>query len=387
MLNILFVGGTISSRQRKETACGRFSARLKGDALYMNKKRAAVIFGGQSSEHEVSCVSAVTIIENINKDNYDVLMIGITKEGKWLKADTIEEIRDGSWKDSRVTAVISPDRQQHGAIIIEDGKMEIVNIDVIFPALHGLYGEDGTVQGIFELSGIPYVGCGVLASAVSMDKGYTKIIADTLNIRQAEYVLVHASELKDMETVVACVESKLDYPVFVKPCNAGSSRGVSKASDKKELEAGLMEAAGHDSKILVEETITGREIECAVLGGSDVRASGVGEILAASDCAFYDYDAKYTNAASKTVVDPELPAETVEEIRKDAVDIFKAVGGFGLSRVDFFVTKDNEVVFNEINTLPGFTSISMYPMLWENRGISKKQLVEKLLQMAYTRKA
>ena len=353
----------------------------------MNKKRAAVIFGGQSSEHEISCLSAVTIIDNINRDTYDVLIIGITKEGKWLKVNSIEDIKDGSWKNSQAAAVVSPDREHHGAIVIEDGRMEIVKIDVIFPALHGLFGEDGTVQGIFELSGIPYVGCGVLASAVSMDKGYTKIIADTLGIRQAEYVLVHSSDLEDMQGVIECIESKLNYPVFVKPCNAGSSRGVSKASDRKSLSAGLTEAARHDVKILVEETIVGREIECAVLGGSDVRASGVGEILAASDCAFYDYDAKYINAASKTVIDPDLPEKTVEEIRKDAVEIFKAVGGFGLSRVDFFVTKENEVVFNEINTLPGFTSISMYPTLWENRGISKSQLVEKLLQMAYTRKA
>lgn len=371
MLNIFFVGVTIRKIER-------------GNVI-MNKKMAAVIFGGQSSEHEVSCISAVTIIENINRDNYDVLMIGITKDGKWLKVDTIDEIKDGSWKNSSVTAVISPDRNHHGAVIVKDGALEIVKIDVIFPALHGLYGEDGTVQGIFELAGIPYVGCGVLASAVSMDKGYTKIIVDTLGVRQAEYVLVHASELKDMESVAECVERKLSYPMFIKPCNAGSSKGVSKAENREALAAGLIEASKHDSRILVEETIVGREIECAVLGGSDVRASGVGEILAAADCAFYDYDAKYTNAASQTVTDPDLPEETVEEIRKKAVAIFKAVNGFGLSRVDFFVTRENEVVFNEINTLPGFTSISMYPMLWENRGISKKQLVEKLLSMAFTR--
>ncbi len=359
---------------------------MKGDD-YMNKKNIAVIFGGQSSEHEVSCLSAVTIIENINRDNYEIFIIGITKEGKWLKVDSVEDIKADTWKDSTVSAVISPDREHRGVLITENGKLTVKKIDVIFPVLHGLYGEDGTIQGVFELSGVPYVGCGVLASAVSMDKGYTKIIVDTLGVRQAEYVLVRAAELKDMDSVIECIEGKLDYPVFVKPCNAGSSKGVSKAENREGLKAGLLEAFNHDNKVLVEETIVGREIECAVLGGSDVRASGVGEILAASDCAFYDYDAKYVNAASQTVVDPDLPADTVDEIRKNAVDIFRAVDGFGLSRVDFFVTKDNEVVFNEINTLPGFTSISMYPVLWENRGISKSQLVEKLIQMAFTRRA
>ena len=256
---------------------------------------------------------------------------------------------------------------------------------MVFPVLHGMYGEDGTVQGIFELSRIPYVGCGVLSSAVSMDKYYTKIIVDTLGIRQAKYVPVRRGELKDMESVVKRVEENVPYPVFIKPCNAGSSRGGSKAENREMLEKGLLEAAEHDKKILVEETIVGREVECAVLGGNEVKASGVGEILSAAE--FYDYDAKYHNAESRTVLDPELPGGAAEEIRKDAVAIFKAVDGFGLARVDFFVTADTgEVVFNEINTLPGFTSISMYPMLWENRGISKPQLVEKLIQMAFSRK-
>ncbi len=355
--------------------------------IFMSKKCVAVLFGGQSSEHEISCLSAVTVIDNINKELYDVLLIGITKEGRWLKVDSVDSIKDGTWRDGKTLAVISPDRGNHGAIIIDNNKSEIVYIDVIFPVLHGLYGEDGTVQGIFELAGIPYVGCGVLASAVSMDKGYTKIIADTLNIRQAEYVLVHKSDINDMDSVAECVESKLSYPVFIKPCNAGSSKGVSKAENREQLASGILLATQHDSKVLVEETITGREIECAVLGGNEVHASGVGEILAASDSEFYDYDAKYIKKESKTVVDPDLPEKTVEEIRKDAVSIFKAVGGFGLARVDFFVTNDNEVVFNEINTLPGFTSISMYPVLWENKGLSKKQLVEKLIMMAFTRKA
>ena len=351
----------------------------------MEKQTVAVVFGGQSSEHEVSCISAETVIENINYDKYDVIMIGITKEGKWLLTNSVEDIRSGAWRNGSTRAIVSPDGEQHGVLLIDGDQVSSRQVDVVFPVLHGLYGEDGTVQGIFELAGIPYVGCGVLASAVSMDKLYTKIIVDTLGIRQARYVAVRREELSDLAKVTARVEEKFSYPVFIKPCNAGSSKGVSKAEDRQMLKNGLLEAFVHDRKVLVEETIVGREIECAVLGGSEVKATGVGEILAAAD--FYDYEAKYHNAESKTVIDPALPEGVVEEIREDAVRIFKAVDGFGLSRVDFFVTRDkNQVVFNEINTLPGFTAISMYPMLWENKGIAKPQLVEELIQTAFTRK-
>lgn len=350
----------------------------------MSKKTIAVLFGGQSSEHEVSCVSAATIISNIDTEKYDIILIGITKEGKWLKVASLEDVKSGAWRDSKITAVISPDASQKGIIVMEDGKTELIKIDVAFPALHGLYGEDGTVQGLFELSGIPYVGCGVVASAVSMDKFFTKVIVDTLNIRQAKFVPVRSYELKDMDSVIERIEHKQSYPVFVKPSNAGSSCGVSKASSREELVRALELAAQYDNKILVEETIVGREVECAVLGGSEPKASGVGEILAAAD--FYDYDAKYNNAESKTVISPELPEGVEEKIRQAAVEIFRAVDGFGLSRVDFFVENGtNEVVFNEINTLPGFTAISMYPMLWEAKGIGKKELVDKLIQLAFTR--
>lgn len=351
----------------------------------MSKKNIAVIFGGKSSEHEVSCVSAVTVIENIDTDAYNLVLIGITKDGKWLKVDSIEDITSGTWYNSKVNAVISPDASHKGVLLINDTKVEKITLDVVFPVLHGLNGEDGTIQGLFELSGIPYVGCGVLASSVSMDKLYTKIIVDSLNIRQARYVAVLKSDMKRIDDVVKNVEDTLEYPVFIKPSNAGSSQGVSKAHNRDELITGLNEAMKHDRKVLVEETIIGREIECAILGGADPKASGVGEILAAAD--FYDYEAKYHNAESKTVISPELPKEVEEQVREYAVRIFKAVDGYGLSRVDFFVEKDtNSVVFNEINTLPGFTSISMYPMLWEAKGISKKVLVEKIIQSAYLRK-
>ena len=296
-----------------------------------------------------------------------------------MKADSVDQIRDDSWRESPTSAAILPDAVKKCAVLVKDGKTEEVKLDVVFPVLHGLYGEDGTIQGLLELAKIPYVGCGVLASAVSMDKLYTKIIVSDLGIRQAEYESVYREELGDMEQVASRIEKHFPYPVFIKPSNAGSSRGVSKAENREELEAGLLEAARHDRKILVEEAIAGREVECAVFGGGaeKVVASGVGEILAAAE--FYDFEAKYYNEESRTVTDPELPGDAAERIRQTAVSVFQAVDGYGLARVDFFVTGDGEVVFNEINTLPGFTAISMYPMLWEARGVSKEELVEKLI--------
>ncbi len=355
----------------------------------MEKRNIAVIFGGQSTEHEVSCLSVVNVVSQIDGDSWNILLIGITKEGHWVLANDIDSIKDGSWINSETTAEISPDATRRSVLVTTpDDKVMDVELDVIFPVLHGKYGEDGTIQGLFEMAGIPYVGCGVLSSAVCMDKFYTKIIVGAAGIRQAKFVGVRKGELEagaDADAAIKRIEAELSYPVFIKPSQAGSSVGVTKAADRNELEAGLKKAAEVDSKILVEEFIKGREIECAVFGGGELKteASGVGEILAAAD--FYDYDAKYNNPDSKTVIDPDLPAEVVETIRREAVNIFTAVDGFGLSRVDFFVTENNEVIFNEINTLPGFTAISMYPMLWERQGVSKKQLIEKLIDSALKR--
>lgn len=350
----------------------------------MEKKNLAVIFGGRSSEHEVSCVSVVTIANAVDTEEYNMYLIGITKEGNWRLVSNVSAIQDGSWREGSVSAIISPDAK--GELLIQDNENIVaaksVKLDVIFPVLHGMYGEDGTIQGLFEMADIPYVGCGVFASAASMDKFYTKLVVDTLGIRQAKYVGVLAEQLKDMDSVVARVEEKLPYPVFIKPSKAGSSKGVSKAENRNQLIFGILEAAKHDYKILVEETIVGREVECAVMGyGDTTKASGVGEILAAAE--FYDFDAKYNNAESKTIIGPELPDGKEEEIRKNAVAIFNALDGFGLSRVDFFIEKEtNCVVFNEINTLPGFTSISMYPMLWNAKGYDIKTLVKTLIDMA-----
>lgn len=351
----------------------------------MSKKVIAVIFGGQSSEHVVSCMSVANVLNHIDKEKYEPVLIGITESGHWLKVDSIEEIQSGTWVNNTVEAILSPDATDRNVLLIDGEKLTRTRVDAAFPVLHGLYGEDGTIQGLLELARIPYVGCGVLASAVAMDKLYTKIIVDNLGIRQAAYVPVMREDLGDMETAVRRVEERFSYPVFIKPSNAGSSRGVSKAENREELISGLTEAAKHDRKILVEEMIIGHEIECAVFGGGQepVRASGVGEILAAAE--FYDFDAKYYNAESKTQVNPSLPGDAAQKVREAAIAIFKAIDGYGMSRVDFFVTNDGEVVFNEINTIPGFTAISMYPMLWEAEGMTKTELVSALLDHACLR--
>ncbi len=353
------------------------------------KQTLLAVFGGRSTEHEVSCKSVVNIVKNINEEKYDVVLVGITKEGEWLLADTLDDVASGAWYQSETKACLLPDAKLKSLMITDAaGTVSFRKIDVIFPALHGKNGEDGTIQGLFEMTQIPYVGCGVLASAVSMDKLYTKIICNeplkTIGVRQASYVSVVGREIDDMDECVRRVESAFAYPVFVKPSNAGSSCGVSKAHNRDELITGLKKAYEVDYKILVEETITGREVECAVYKDcdGDIKASGVGEIKAAAD--FYDYDAKYNNPQSETDTDPDIAEQDVELIRKAAQTVFKAVDGFSLARIDFFLTKDGPV-FNELNTLPGFTAISMYPMLWEVKGIDKPKLVQDLIDTAYTR--
>ncbi len=344
------------------------------------KRNIVVLFGGQSPEHEVSLKSATTIIENIDQEKYNIYPIGITKEGKWLLYQgKIEGIVENKWITKGIPTIISPDATHNGIVIFKEEPL-FIEIDVIFPVLHGSNGEDGTVQGLFQIAQIPYVGCGVLSSSVAMDKGVTKIIADAYNIPQAKYVIVRKNQLDDMEKVISKIESIFPYPYFIKPANAGSSVGISKTNNKEELAKGLHLAAEYDTKILVEETIVGREVETAALGNEDVEISGVGEIIAGAE--FYDYDAKYNNAESKTVVNADLPDEIKNKIRTYAKRIFKAVDGKGLARIDFFVTTENKIIFNEINTLPGFTSISMYPMLWKDQGIDTPELVEKLINLA-----
>ncbi|ONI40348.1 D-alanine--D-alanine ligase A [Candidatus Epulonipiscium fishelsonii] len=346
------------------------------------KENILLLFGGQSSEHEVSLKSATTIFNNFDKDKYDVYPVGITKNGKWLlDKDPKVDFTKNVWINKGIACVLSPDATDGGLILMrEDEDIVKIRIDKVFPVLHGKYGEDGTVQGLCKLAQIPYVGCGVISSAISMDKAFTKIIVKEAGIPQADFVIIKEEDFDDIDNSVKKIETAFGYPYFIKPANAGSSVGISKAHNREELINGIKNALLHDSKVLVEETIVGREVETAVLGNKDLQVSGVGEILAAAE--FYDFDAKYNNAASKTVVSADLPENIKNEIRKYAKIIFKALECKGLSRVDFFVTNDNKIIFNEINTLPGFTPISMYPMLFEAEGIEIKELINKLLALA-----
>lgn len=351
-----------------------------------HKKTVAVIFGGQSSEHEVSRNSAVLMLTALDKEKYQVLPVGITKKGQWLIYNgPVEHIKNGEWEKYGTPVCLSPDATKKALLKIVNGRAKEIPVDVVIPVLHGAWGEDGTIQGLFEMAQIPYVGCGVLASAVSMDKVYTKMIAKNARIPQAKYIWLHKADLaKNREKMMNQVEKKLGYPCFVKPSNAGSSVGISKAKNRKQLSAALDLAAGYDKKIIVEEAIDAREFECAVLGNEKPEVSGVGEVLAAAE--FYDYDAKYNSPASRTVIPADVEEEKVRQMQKIAKRIFMAVDGSGLARVDFFIDKKTgRVLFNELNTMPGFTPISMYPKLWEAAGVSTPELMDRFIQLALER--
>ncbi len=354
--------------------------------MMSEKKRIAVIFGGKSSEHEVSRVSAAYVINNIPEDKFEIIKLGITKSGKWLlySGDTAL-IADGEWENhpDNKTAFISPDSSLGGIVAITSDGCRIIKLDVIFPVLHGKNGEDGTIQGLFELAGIPYVGCGVLASADCMDKVVTNIMLESLGIDQAKFTWFYASEYeKSPEKCLQKIERALpSYPVFVKPANAGSSVGVSKADSRDELITAIEKAIKEDSKILIEENITGKEVECAVLGNDEPVASIPGQIAPASE--FYDYDAKYNSSASELYIPAKINDELIYKVRVTALKAYRNLGCRGLSRVDFFVTEDGRVLLNEINTLPGFTSISMYPKLMAACDIEGSRLIEKLIELAF----
>ncbi len=341
-------------------------------------KKLGVIFGGMSTEDKVSCISGASVIENLNKEKYEVFPIFIDKNGNWFKVEITEENK-----------LKMENKEQ-----IENVFTYLKQMDIIFPVLHGLYGEDGTIQGLLELLKVPYVGCGVLASSVGMDKVYTKIIFDKANIKQSKYVYIRGyndkyiyvddsfnEKILDLKEILNVVIEKIKFPMFVKPSNSGSSVGISKVNSKEELEKAIIEASRFDKKILIEEGIDGREVECAVLGNENVISSCVGEIKPADE--FYSYDAKYKSKESKTLIPAKISAEKSEEIRKLAVKAFKAIDGKGLSRIDFFIENESEKVYiNELNTLPGFTNISMYPKLFEQVGINYSDLLDKLINLA-----
>lgn len=357
----------------------------------MNKQSVCVIFGGVSSEHSVSLVSAATVVRFLDSEKYDIHMIGITDKGEWRYfTGSVDEIGDFDENyDKYPCAIISPDRS-HKGIMVFDGdttqNVKKVKIDVCVPVLHGKNGEDGTIQGLFELAGIPYVGSGVIGSAMCMDKCVAKILFREAEIPQADWVEVRCNvDGKYDEAKISEIEEKLGYPCFIKPSNAGSSVGISKAKNRDELISGLKLASEHDNKILVEEAINAREVESAVMGNDDpVCAPVLGEAVPAAE--FYDFEAKYQDENSKLLMPAPLEEEKAEMLRKYAVKAYKICECKGLSRVDFFVDKDNgRILLNEINTLPGFTSISMYPKLWEKSGTPVSELLDKLIELAVKR--
>ena len=352
----------------------------------MSKIKVAVIFGGVSSEHDVSLVSATNIIQNLSKDKYEIICIGITKKGRWYYYPGDPGlIASGEWEKSGdcTPAILSPDPIHKGFIKLEAEGVSVQKVDVIFPVLHGKNGEDGTIQGLFELSGIPYVGCGVLASANCMDKALTHTVLDSAGIRTARYRVITAPELGMLDEKCKAFAEELGFPLFVKPANSGSSIGINKAYDMEGLQNAVKYAFAHDKKVLVEEFIEGREIECAVFGNDSPIASIVGEIAPAND--FYDYEAKYILGSTNLYIPARIDEKISDRVREIAVKAFKAMGCAGLSRVDFFVKKDGEIVLNEINTLPGFTPISMYPKLMGAIGVPYGELLDKLIRLAFER--
>ena len=347
----------------------------------MEKIKVGVVFGGMSTENEVSVLSAGSILENIDRERFEVFPIYIDKQGKWNIF-----IEDGIKRELGA--------EVENVAEIENIVEYLQKLDVIFPVLHGLYGEDGTIQGLFELLKIPYVGCKVLASSVGMDKVYTKIVFEKVGLNQTPYEYVRKykdkyiyvdknfnEEVLGLKEIAKKIIENLKYPMFIKPSNSGSSVGVKKAESEKELIENIEYASKFDNKVLIEQGVIGREVECAVLGNEEVIASCVGEIKSADE--FYSYDAKYKNKESKTEIPADLPREISEKIRKQAIKAFKSIDGKGLSRVDFFVEdKTNKIIINEINTMPGFTNISMYPKMFEKSGISYKELITNLIELA-----
>ncbi len=354
----------------------------------MAKLKVAVLFGGVSSEHEISLLSAYSVLKNIPADKYDVFCVGITKKGRWMYyPGEYEKIKTGEWEQNPdcSTAILSPDALHKGFIVMGKDENYIRRADVVFPVLHGANGEDGSVQGLCQLAGMPCVGCDMTSSAVCMDKSLTHTVLDAAGIRTAKYVVLRSCSLHDMDGACAKVEEKLEYPVYVKPACAGSSVGVSRAADRDALKNGLKIAFAHGNKVIVEREIVGKEVECAVLGNyGDLTASVPGQITPAEE--FYDYDAKYKLGTSVLDIPAKISEEQMKRLRDIAAKAYIACGCGGFSRVDFFVTED-DIILNEINTIPGFTDISMYPKLMENMGIPYPALLDRLIQLAVERNA
>ncbi|WP_269453186.1 D-alanine--D-alanine ligase family protein [Yinghuangia sp. ASG 101] len=362
------------------------------------RPRVAVVFGGRSSEHAISCVTAGSVLAAIDRDKYDVLPLGITQDGRWvLVADAAERLAiDSAGKLPDVTdvaeqggsVVLAADPTQRDLAVIETGAVTALlgGVDVVFPLLHGPYGEDGTLQGLLELAGVPYVGSGVLASSVSMDKEYMKRVFEGFGLPIGPYVTVRPRDWERDPAAVRASVAALGFPVFVKPARAGSSMGITKVHDVDALDHAIEIARGHDPKVIVEGMLRGREIECGVLEGTDgAYASVPAEIRVRGDHEFYDFEAKYLDDVTETDVPADLTDEQTAEVRRLAVAAFEAMSCEGLARVDFFLLDDGGLVINEVNTMPGFTPVSMYPQMWKAAGVSYPELVDRLVAAALAR--
>jgi len=348
----------------------------------MKKLRVAVLYGGTSAEHEVSVVSARSVLAAIDRDKYDVVPIAITKSGEWLLPDRApQELKAAEGSLPEVGGGQAVVLRQGGELLASRARNE-APIDVVFVLLHGPGGEDGTVQGLLETLGVPYVGAGVAASALGMDKSLQKAVFATAGIPVAHWIAITEAEFaRDPQATVRRARDAIGLPAFTKPANLGSSVGVSKSRTAEELQRGIESAFSHDHAILVEQAIEGRELECAVLGNDEPDASVVGEVVPAHE--FYDYEAKYLIEGSKLVIPAEVPDEISDQIRRYAVEAFQAIGCTGMARVDFFL--GSSILLNEINTIPGFTPISMYPKLWEASGIPYAKLIDRLIELALER--
>lgn len=354
---------------------------------YRHKKSLAVLFGGRSGEHDVSLASASSVLAVIDRNKYDVFPVGITRTGSWITGPNIlEDLTSGKTSNHELVTIL-PDPGMPGLYRIQNGSLELItNLDVVFPILHGTFGEDGTLQGLLEMADVAYVGGGVLGSSVGMDKGVFKDVMIANKIPVVESILFLRSEIKkDIELVIHQVEDKFPYPIFVKPANLGSSVGISKCVHRSDLGEGLLEAAKFDRRILVERGVTAHEIEVSVLGNDNPRASIAGEVLPSRD--FYSYESKYVDGTSGLLLPAPIPVSVSDQIRAYAIQAFKAIDCAGMARVDFFLDKDNDNIYlNELNTLPGFTSISMYPKLWQASGLNYSELVDELIELALERK-
>ena len=351
--------------------------------------RVGVIFGGRSGEHEVSLVSASFVIQSLDREKYEIVPIGIAPDGRWLSSThALNLLKEKKSLDHETERFLVPEPNRQ-ALISANGETESpLRVDVIFPLVHGTYGEDGTLQGLLELADLPYVGAGVLASAVGMDKIVQKQLLRQAGLRVAKYSWFLSGECRQRpERVAALAEKELRYPLFVKPANTGSSVGISKAHNRNELLRGLLVAVEFDRKIIVEQGVrNAQEIECSVLGNDEPIASMPGEIVSSNE--FYDYDAKYVDGKSAAIIPARLPKTTIREIQRQALLAYRTLDCSGMARADFFVTgKSHRIYVNELNTIPGFTAISMYAKLWQASGISVKDLLDRLIELAIQRHA